>query len=75
MLTKETLTAEVVALREQYARAQATRAAVQRQVAEVEATAHRLQGALVVSEKYLAMMDAQEDTCLSPNGTAPIPAP
>ena len=65
MFTPETLTAEVKELREQFQQAQQQLLLAKQQTEDLQATVERLQGAIIVSEKYLAQMQ--------PSAAAPTP--
>ena len=71
MLTKDTLTAEVKELREQFTKAQQQLFAAKQQTEDLTATVDRLQGAIIVSEKYLNMLEGK----VEPQPQAPAPAP
>ena len=59
MFTKDLLTAEVKDLRNQFSKAQQQLYAARQQIAEMEASVERLQGAIIVSEKYLALFGSE----------------
>lgn len=77
MLTKDTLTAEVKELKDQYQKAQQQLFASKQQTEDLTATVDRLQGAIIVSEKYLALFDGKVESqapAPAPNGTqTPMP--
>jgi small-conductance mechanosensitive channel len=84
MITKDTLTAEVKELRDQYTKAQQQYFAAKQQTEDLSATVDRLQGAIIVTEKYLGLFENQGQVQGQapqtgaqtgvPNGMQPIPA-
>jgi TolA-binding protein len=62
MLTKEALNAEVKELREQFTKGQQQLFAAKQQVEDLTATVDRLQGALIISEKYLSLFETKADS-------------
>lgn len=59
MLTKDTITADMKELQEQYSKAQQQLYGAKQQVEDLSATVDRLQGAIMISQKYLAIFDSK----------------
>lgn len=77
MLTKESLEAEVKELRDQFQKAQQQLLLAKQQSEDLQSTVERLQGAIIVTEKYMGQMgEAAPQT--GPQMPAPnshLPAP
>lgn len=77
MLTKETLTAEVKELRDQFQKAQQQLLLAKQQTEDLSSTVERLQGAIIVTEKYLNLMEdpTQQTGPQMPAPNSHLPAP
>ena len=75
MLTKDTLTAEIKQLQEQYGKAQQQLFGAKQQVEDLNATVERLQGAIMMSQKYLAIFDEKVEAQPQSQPEPPTPTP